>query len=456
MPKPFAQKSVPRIGFVSLGCPKALVDSERIITKLRAEGYELSASYAGADAVVVNTCGFLNSAKEESLAAIGEALAENGKVIVTGCLGVEEDRIRAAHPGVLAVTGPHQYEAVVEEVHKAVPRPHDPFLDLLPPQGIRLTPRHYAYLKISEGCNNRCSFCIIPHLRGRLQSRPIGDVMREAERLVAAGVQELLVISQDTSAYGLDLGYARSTWRGEEREARFVSLAEALGSLGAWVRLHYVYPYPHVDQVLKLMAEGRVLPYLDIPFQHAAPKVLKAMRRPAHQEKTLDRIRSWRATTPDLAIRSTFIVGFPGETEEDFTLLLDWLTEARLARVGCFKYEDVDGAAANALPGQVPLEVKEERYARLMQHQQAISAEVLAERVGKTIEIIVDEVDGDGAMARSAWDAPEIDGNVYLNGETGLRPGDRARVTVEASDEYDLWGRVVETAPAQMPEPARA
>jgi ribosomal protein S12 methylthiotransferase len=441
---------------VSLGCPKALVDSERIITKLRAEGYELSASYQGADAVVVNTCGFLNSAKEESLAAIGEALAENGKVIVTGCLGVEENRIRAAHPGVLAVTGPHQYEAVVEEVHRAVPRPHHPFLDLLPPQGIKLTPRHYAYLKISEGCNNRCSFCIIPHLRGRLASRPIGDVMREAERLVDAGVQELLVISQDTSAYGLDLGYARSNWRGEEREARFLSLAEALGALGAWVRLHYVYPYPHVDQVLPLMAAGRVLPYLDIPFQHAAPKVLKAMRRPAHQEKTLDRIRSWRTACPDLAIRSTFIVGFPGETEEDFEFLLDWLREARLARVGCFKYEDVDGAAANALPDQVPQEVKEERYARLMQHQQAISAEILAERVGKTIEVIVDEVDSDGAIARSAWDAPEIDGNVYLNGETGLRPGDRVRVMIEASDEYDLWGTITETAAAQAPEPVRA
>jgi ribosomal protein S12 methylthiotransferase len=456
MPKPPTQKSVPRIGFVSLGCPKALVDSERIITKLRSEGYELSASYEGADAVVVNTCGFLNSAKEESLAAIGEALAENGKVIVTGCLGVEENRIRAAHPGVLAITGPHQYQAVVEEVHKAVPRPHDPFLDLLPPQGIRLTPRHYAYLKISEGCNNRCSFCIIPHLRGRLQSRPISDVMREAERLVEAGVQELLVISQDTSAYGLDLGYALSKWRGEEHEARFLSLAEALGSLGAWVRLHYVYPYPHVDQVLKLMAEGRVLPYLDIPFQHASPTVLKAMRRPAHQEKTLDRIHSWRETCPDLAIRSTFIVGFPGETEEDLGLLLKWLSEARLARVGCFKYEDVDGAAANALPGQVLQEVKDERYARLMQHQQAISADVLAERVGKTIEIIVDEVDTEGAIARSTWDAPEIDGNVYINGETSLRPGDRARVTVEASDEYDLWGSVAEPAAAQTPEPARA
>ena len=451
-----APRSGPRIGFVSLGCPKALVDSERIITKLRAEGYELSASYEGADAVVVNTCGFLNSAKEESLAAIGEALAENGKVIVTGCLGVESDRILAAHPGVLAITGPQQYEAVVEHVHKAVPRPHDPFLDLLPPQGIRLTPRHYAYLKISEGCNNTCSFCIIPHLRGKLASRPIGDVMREAERLVGAGVKELLVISQDTSAYGLDIRYAKSPWRGEERETRFLSLAEALGSLGAWVRLHYVYPYPHVDQVLPLMAEGKVLPYLDIPFQHASPSVLKAMRRPGRQEKTLDRIRSWRTICPDLAIRSTFIVGFPGETEEDFVFLLDWLSEARLTRVGCFRYEDVDGAPANALPGQLPQEVKEERYARLMQHQQAISTALLAERVGKTIEIIVDEIDGDGAIARSAWDAPEIDGSVYLNGETGLVVGDRARVIVEASDEYDLWASVAAPATAPSPEPARA
>jgi ribosomal protein S12 methylthiotransferase len=436
----------PRIGFVSLGCPKALVDSERIITKLRAEGYELSASYEGADAVVVNTCGFLNTAKEESLAAIGEALAENGKIIVTGCLGVESDRILAVHPGVLAITGPQQYEAVVEHVHKAVPRPHDPFLDLLPPQGIRLTPRHYAYLKISEGCNNTCSFCIIPHLRGKLASRPIGDVMREAERLVGAGVKELLVISQDTSAYGLDISYAKSAWRGEERETRFLSLAKALASLGAWVRLHYVYPYPHVDQVLPLMAEGKVLPYLDIPFQHASPSVLKAMRRPGRQDKTLDRIRSWRTICPDLAIRSTFIVGFPGETEEDFVFLLDWLSEARLTRVGCFKYEDVDGAPANALPGQLPQEVKEERFARLMQHQQAISTALLAERVGKTIEVIVDEIDEDGAIARSAWDAPEIDGNVYLNGETGLVVGDRARVIVEASDEYDLWASVAELA----------
>jgi ribosomal protein S12 methylthiotransferase len=452
MPKPSIQKAPPRIGFVSLGCPKALVDSERIITRLRAEGYELSASYEGADAVVVNTCGFLNSAKAESLVAIGEALAANGKVIVTGCFGVESERIRAAHPDVLAITGPHQYEAVVQEVHKAVPRPHDPFLSLLPPQGIRLTPRHYAYLKISEGCNNRCSFCIIPQLRGRLRSRQIGDVMREAERLVDAGVRELLVISQDTSAYGLDIGYSKSAWRGEEREAQFISLAEALGGLGAWVRLHYVYPYPHVDRVIPLMAKGRVLPYLDTPFQHASPSVLKLMCRPAHQEKMLDRIHYWRGICPDLAIRSTFIVGFPGETEEDFAHLLDWLTQARLARVGCFKYEAVDGAAANALPGQVPQEVKEERYGRLMLHQQTISAEVLAERVGKTIEIIVDEIDEDGAIARSAWDAPEIDGNVYLNGETGLNVGDRLRATVEASDEYDLWGSVAEPSAARAVE----
>ena len=433
------RSAAPKIGFVSLGCPKALVDSERIITKLRSEGYELSNSYEGADAIVVNTCGFLNSAKEESLAAIGEALAENGRVIVTGCLGVEADRIRAAYPDVLAITGPHQYEAVVEEVHKAVPRPHDPFLDLVPPEGVRLTPRHYAYLKISEGCNNTCSFCIIPALRGKLKSRAIGDVLREAERLVAAGVQELLVISQDTSAYGLDLGYATSPWRGQDHATRFLSLAEALGSLGVWVRLHYVYPYPHVDHVLPLMADGRVLPYLDIPFQHASPKVLKAMRRPAHQEKTLERLERWREICPELAIRSTFIVGFPGETEDDFMLLLDWLTEAKLTRVGCFKYENVDGAGANALPGHVPEEVKAERYDRLMQHQQAISTELFRARVGKTIEVIVDEVDEEVTVARSYWDAPEIDGNVYLTTNPALKPGDRLMVAVEDSNEYDLW-----------------
>jgi ribosomal protein S12 methylthiotransferase len=434
------QKSAARIGFVSLGCPKALVDSERIITRLRAEGYELAPSYDGADAVVVNTCGFLNSAKEESLAAIGEALAANGKVIVTGCLGVEAGRILDRYPDVLAITGPQQYEAVVAEVHKAVPRPHDPYLDLVPPQGFKLTPRHYAYLKISEGCNNACSFCIIPQLRGRLQSRQLSDVMLEAERLVAAGVQELLVISQDTSAYGLDIGYAKSNWRGEEREARFIDLAEALGSLGAWVRLHYVYPYPHVDKVLPLMADGRVLPYLDIPFQHASPRVLKSMRRPAHQEKTLQRIQRWREICPDLAIRSTFIVGFPGETEQDFAMLLDWLTEARLNRVGCFKYENVDGAGANALGSHVADEVKAERYARLMQHQQEISTALLTARIGQTIEVFVDEVDEEGAIARSCWDAPEIDGSVYLNGELSLAPGDRLKVVVEHADEYDLWG----------------
>jgi ribosomal protein S12 methylthiotransferase len=431
--------TAPRIGFVSLGCPKALVDSERIITRLRAEGYELSPDYAGADAVVVNTCGFLNSAKEESLQAIGEALAENGRVIVTGCLGVEAERIRAQYPGVLSVTGPHQYEAVVEAVHEAVPRLHDPFVDLVPPQGVRLTPRHYAYLKISEGCNHACSFCIIPHMRGPLQSRPLADVMREAERLVAAGVQELLVISQDTSAYGLDLGYVENKWRDGIYETRFTDLAAALGSLGVWVRLHYVYPYPHVDQVLPLMAEGRVLPYLDIPFQHASPTVLKAMRRPAHQEKTLQRIARWREMCPDLAIRSTFIVGFPGETEEDFAQLLDWLTEARLARVGCFKYENVDGASANTLCGHVTDEVKAERYARLMEHQQAISRAVLAARVGKTIEVLVDTVDDDGAIARSHWDAPEIDGNVFLDAAAALKPGDRLMATVEEASEYDLW-----------------
>jgi ribosomal protein S12 methylthiotransferase len=447
----------PKIGFVSLGCPKALVDSERIITKLRAEGYELSPSYESADAVVVNTCGFLNSAKEESLEAIGEALGKNGCVIVTGCFGIESDRIRARYPGVLAITGPHQYEAVVEEVHKAVPKPHDPFLDLLPPQGIRLTPRHYAYVKSSEGCNNACSFCIIPALRGPLKSRPLGEVMHEAEKLVAAGVKELLVISQDTSAYGLDLRYAKSGWRGEERDTRFVALAEALGSLGVWVRLHYVYPYPHVDQVLPLMADGRVLPYLDIPFQHASPSMLKAMRRPAHQEKILERIALWRDICPELAIRSTFIVGFPGETDEDFELLRDWLGEARLTRVGCFKYENVDGAAANALEGHVPEEVKAERYARLMESQQAISAELLKARVGKSIDVMVDEVDEEVAIARSHWDAPEIDGIVYLNGETGLKPGDRLVVKVQASDEYDLWSeRVDSEADAALGEPARA
>jgi len=433
-------KPAPKVGFVSLGCPKALVDSERIITKLRAEGYELSADYQGADVVVVNTCGFLDSAKQESLDAIGEALNENGKVIVTGCLGVEEERIRAEHPGVLAVTGPHQYERVVSEIHNVAPPAHDPFQDLVPPEGIRLTPRHYAYLKISEGCNNTCAFCIIPSMRGKLASRPAGDVMGEAERLVTAGVRELLVISQDTSAYGLDLKYADSDWNGTALKTRFFNLTKALGSLGVWVRLHYVYPYPHVDEVIPLMADGHVLPYLDIPFQHAAPKVLKAMRRPGSQAKTLARIEDWRAICPDLAIRSSFIVGFPGETEEDFQILLDWLREAKLTRVGCFKYEDVAGAASNALEGHVPQEVKEERFARLMETQKQVSAELLTSRVGREIEVLVDEVDEEGAIARSSWDAPEIDGCVFINGESELSPGDMLNVRIEHADEYDLWG----------------
>ncbi len=434
----FSQQA-PKVGFVSLGCPKALVDSERIITRLRAEGYELSADYAGADVVVVNTCGFLDSAKQESLDAIGEALAENGRVIVTGCFGVEKETITAAHPGVLAVTGPHQYEQVVEAVHDAVAPPHDPFLDLVPPEGLHLTPRHYAYLKISEGCNNRCSFCIIPSLRGDLASRPAADVMREAERLVKAGVKELLVISQDTSAYGLDLKYQESDWRGSPLKARFVDLAGALGSLGAWVRLHYVYPYPHVDDVIPLMAEGRVLPYLDIPFQHASPNILKAMRRPGAQEKTLERIRRWRDICPDLAIRSTFIVGFPGETEDDFEMLLDWLGEAKLNRVGCFKYEAVHGAKANELPDPVPEEVKEERWHRFMAAQQEVSREILAARVGRQIDVIIDEVDEEGALGRSMWDAPEIDGSVFLNADTSVSAGDIVRATVIHADEYDLW-----------------
>jgi ribosomal protein S12 methylthiotransferase len=426
---------------VSLGCPKALVDSERIITKLRSEGYELSPDYAGADVVVVNTCGFLNSAKAESLEAIGEAMAENGRVVVTGCLGVDKERILAAHPGVLAVTGPHQYEQVVAAVHAAAPPAHDPFGDLVPPEGLRLTPRHYAYLKISEGCNNRCSFCIIPQLRGDLASRPAAHVLGEAERLVRAGVKELLVISQDTSAYGLDLRYAESAWKGRPIRTRFIDLCEALGSLGAWVRLHYVYPYPHVDAVLPLMAEGKILPYLDIPFQHASPRVLKAMRRPAHQERTLERLAAWRRACPDLAVRSTFIVGFPGETEDDFQLLLEWLKEARLARVGCFKYEPVEGAAANALGPAVPEEVKEERWHRFMQAQQEVSLDLMTAKVGRTIDVIIDVVNGEGAVGRSKWDAPEIDGAVNLEGDGALAlgPGNIVKARVTRADAYDVW-----------------
>jgi ribosomal protein S12 methylthiotransferase len=431
--------AAPKIGFVSLGCAKALVDSERIITRLRAEGYEIAPGYDGADLVVVNTCGFLDSAKAESLEAIGEAMAENGRVIVTGCFGVEDKRIRTAFPDVLAVTGPHQYDAVMDAIHKSAPAPHAPFLDLVPRAGLRLTPPHYAYLKISEGCNNRCSFCIIPSLRGNLVSRPAGDVMAEAEALAAQGVKELLVISQDTSAYGVDLKYAESLWRGEPIKARLTELCEALSRLGLWVRLHYVYPYPHVDELLPLMAEGRVLPYLDIPFQHASPLVLKAMRRPANQEKTLERIRRWRATCPDLGLRSTFIVGFPGETEEDFAFLLDWLREARLTRVGCFKYENVEGATSRALDGQVPEALKAERFERLMAVQREVSAAVLASQVGKTLEVIVDEVDEDGATARSAWDAPEIDGSVFIGGAQGLKPGARIQAAIVGSSDYDLW-----------------
>jgi ribosomal protein S12 methylthiotransferase len=434
--------SAPKIGFVSLGCPKALVDSERILSQLRAEGYETAADYSGADVVVVNTCGFLDSAREESLDAIGEALAENGRVIVTGCLGAEPETIRAAHPSVIAITGPQQYEAVMTAVHGVLPPPHDPFVDLIPPQGVKLTPRHYAYLKIAEGCNHRCSFCIIPRLRGDLVSRPAADVLREAERLVRSGVRELLVISQDTSAYGVDVRYAESEWHGRRIAARITDLSAALGELGAWVRLHYVYPYPHVDDLIPLMAEGKVLPYLDVPFQHASPKILKAMKRPAAEAKTLQRIREWRSAVPDLTIRSTFIVGFPGETEQDFQALLDWLEEAELDRVGCFRYEPVRDAAANALPNAVPEEIKEQRWHRFMAAQQAISARRLQQRVGEEIAVIVDEIEGENALGRSTADAPEIDGRVYLpagRGAQRLKPGAVIAARVTDADEYDLW-----------------
>jgi ribosomal protein S12 methylthiotransferase len=432
-----------RISFVSLGCPKALVDSERIITRLRAEGYELTRKHDGADLVIVNTCGFLDSAQAESLGAIGEALAENGKVIVTGCMGAEPEKITARYPDVLAITGPQQYESVMEAVHRAAPPQHDPFIDLVPPQGIKLTPRHYAYLKISEGCNNRCSFCIIPKLRGDLVSRPAADVLREAERLVAAGVKELLVISQDTSAYGVDIKYAASGWKGREVRAKFLDLARELGEFGAWVRLHYVYPYPHVDEVIPLMADGKVLPYLDIPFQHASPAVLKRMRRPAAQEKTLERIQKWRAQCPDLTIRSTFIVGFPGETDDDFSMLLDWLGEAELDRVGCFRYEPVDGAAANDLGAAVSADVKEERWHRFMQRQQTISAKRLKRKVGTRQRVIIDEVGPTVAKGRSKADAPEIDGAVYVASRRPLRVGEIATVKIERVDAYDLHGTAV-------------
>ena len=434
-----------RISFVSLGCPKALVDSERIITRLRAEGYELAREHAGADLAIVNTCGFLDSAKAESLAAIGAAMAENGKVIVTGCMGAEPEQITMAHPGVFAVTGPQQYESVLDAVHRAAAPLHDPYTDLIPPEGIKLTPRHYAYLKISEGCNNRCTFCIIPKLRGDLVSRPAGDVLREAEKLVAAGVRELLVISQDTSAYGVDLKYAASDWKGREVRAKFLDLARELGEFGVWVRLHYVYPYPHVDGVIDLMADGKVLPYLDVPFQHASPSVLKRMRRPAAQEETLRRIAAWRDTCPSLTIRSTFIVGFPGETDAEFAELLDWLSEAQLDRVGCFRYEPVDGATANTVGALVPYDVREERWHRLMQHQQAISQKRLKRKVGNRERIIIDEVDAKSGIAkgRSKGDAPQVDGTVCVASRRPLRVGEIATVKIERADAYDLHGTAV-------------
>jgi ribosomal protein S12 methylthiotransferase len=434
---------LPRVGFVSLGCPKASSDSERILTQLRAEGYGISPSYGQADLVIVNTCGFIDAAVEESLDAIGEALNENGKVIVTGCLGARADVVRGAHPNVLAVTGPHALDEVMQAVHEHLPQPHDPFTDLVPPQGIRLTPRHYAYLKISEGCNHKCTFCIIPSMRGRLVSRPIGDVMNEAENLVRAGVKELLVISQDTSAYGVDIRYRTGFWNGRPVRTRMTELVTALGSLGVWVRLHYVYPYPHVDEVIPAMAEGKVLPYLDVPFQHASPRILKLMKRPADAEDNLERIRRWRSLCPDITLRSTFIVGFPGETDAEFESLLDFLREARLDRVGCFAYSAVDGAAANALPDPVPDEIKEARRERFMQVQAAISAERLREKIGRRMRVLVDEVAGRKVLARSAADAPEIDGTVVVTGARKPAAGDFLDVEITRAGDHDLWGRVV-------------
>lgn len=436
------ENTSPKVGVVSLGCPKALVDSERIITKLRSEGYELSGSYDGADVVIVNTCGFLESAQKESLDAIGAAMNANGKVIVTGCMGAEPEKIRAAHPNVYAITGPHQYENVVSAVHEIAPPVHNPFVDLVPEAGLKLTPRHYAYLKISEGCNNRCTFCIIPKLRGDLVSRPAAHVLYEAENLVKAGVKEILVISQDTSAYGLDIKYAESQWRGQPRKAKFEDLAVAMGELGVWVRMHYVYPYPHVKDVIPLMRDGKILPYLDIPFQHASPNVLKNMKRPAMQAKTLERIKEWREICPDLTIRSSFIVGFPGETEEDFQYLLDWLKEAQLDRVGCFKYEPVDGATSEelGLPA-VSDDVKQDRWNRLMELQQGISEARAQAKIGRVIPCIVDEIDGEGgANARSPADAPDIDGTVYLRDAHGVKVGDIVNVLIEDADAYDLYG----------------
>jgi len=431
--------SAPRVGFVSLGCPKALVDSERVLTQLRAEGYAVAPTYGGADLVIVNTCGFIEAAVAESLDAIGEALAENGRVIVTGCLGAKNGVVKHAHPSVLAVTGPHDLAGVMSAVHAHLPKPHDPFVDLVPPQGVRLTPKHYAYLKISEGCNHRCTFCIIPSMRGPLASRPAGEVMREAEALVKAGVKELLVISQDTSAYGVDVRHRTDFWNGRPLKTRLVELARALGTLGVWVRLHYVYPYPHVDDVIPLMADGKILPYLDVPFQHASPRILKLMKRPASAEATLERIRAWRAVCPELTIRSTFIVGFPGETEREFEALLEFLAEAELDRVGCFAYSPVEGAKANELPGQLPEDVKEERRARFMAAQARISARRLKAKVGKRLRVLVDRVEGAKAVARSSADAPEIDGVVHVARAETLQPGEFAEVKVSRSDAHDMW-----------------
>lgn len=434
----------PRVGFISLGCPKNLVDSERILTELRTEGYDVVPSYDDADVVIVNTCGFIDSAVQESLEVIGEALKENGKVIVTGCLGAKENQIRAVHPKVLEITGPHSYEQVLHHVHRYVPKPrYNPFLSLVPEQGIKLTPRHYAYLKISEGCNHRCTFCIIPSLRGDLISRPVGDVLAEAKRLVAAGVKELLIISQDTSAYGVDIKYRTGFIDGMPVKSHMVSLCEQLSRLGVWIRLHYVYPYPYVDNVIPLMAEGKILPYLDIPLQHASPKILKLMKRPGSVERTLERIQHWRQICPNLTLRSTFIVGFPGETEADFQLLLDFLQQAQLDRVGCFTYSPVDGASANLLADQLPESLKQERFHRFMQLQQAISAQRLQQKIGREIAVLIDETDNEGAIGRSYADAPEIDGVVYLNGENRYAAGDMVQVRVEHADEYDLWGSVI-------------
>ncbi|MER0431823.1 30S ribosomal protein S12 methylthiotransferase RimO [Aeromonas caviae] len=435
----------PRIGFVSLGCPKNLVDSERILTQLRTEGYDVVPSYDDAELVVVNTCGFIDSAVQESLEAIGEALAENGKVIVTGCLGAKENQIREIHPKVLEITGPHAYEEVLGHVHKYVEKPtHNPFTSLVPAHGVKLTPRHYAYLKISEGCNHRCTFCIIPSMRGDLVSRPIGEVLAEAKRLKEAGVKEILVISQDTSAYGVDVKHRTGFYDGMPVKTSMVALCEELAKLGMWVRLHYVYPYPHVDDVIPLMRDGKILPYLDIPLQHASPRILKLMKRPGSVERTLERIQKWREICPEITLRSTFIVGFPGETEEEFQMLLDFIDKAELDRVGCFKYSPVEGAKANELPDPVPAEVQEERFQRFMELQQQVSIRKLARKVGKEMLVLIDEVDEEGATGRSAADAPEIDGLVYLNGETGLKPGDMVKVRIDEADEYDLWASLVE------------